>query len=278
MKSVLLIYRAPQFSPNAVEKDKAILDAVGDRLQRFGVTIRKIAEEQLDNSISADAFLSMGRLPSTLDVLKLKADEGFLVVNSGKGVENMRRMRLDSLMRQWGIPVAPLMSDCDADGYWVKRGDASAQCKEDVVFAADRQAVEEALERFRRRGVTEILVTEHVAGDLVKFYGVQGTGFFRYFYPTDDGDTKFDDEKRNGEAHHYPFIVDELKENAERVAQMTGVCVYGGDAIVNSNGAFVIIDFNDWPSFSRCREEAADVIADTLLAQDRSRRQQETTT
>ena len=31
--------------------------------------------------------------------------------------------------------------------------------------------------------------------------------------------------------------------------------VYGGDAIVKSNGTYVIIDFNDWPSFSRCREE-----------------------
>ena len=267
MKSVQLIYRAPQFSPNAVEKDKAILDAVGDRLQRFGVTIRKIAEEQLDDSLAADAFLSMGRLPCTLDVLKRKATEGFLVVNSGKGVENMGRMRLDSLMRQWGIPVAPLMSDRDADGYWVKRGDASAQCKEDVIFAADRQAVEEALERFRRRGVTEVLVTEHVVGDLVKFYGVQGTDFFRCFYPTDDGITKFGDEEHNGQARHYAFSEDLLQREAERLSELTDVRVYGGDCIVREDGSFAIIDFNDWPSFSRCREEAAEAIARIVIGE-----------
>ena len=33
---VLLIQRAPQFSPNSVEKDKAILDAVGARLSAQG--------------------------------------------------------------------------------------------------------------------------------------------------------------------------------------------------------------------------------------------------
>ncbi|MFS6554926.1 hypothetical protein VPJ68_05445, partial [Parabacteroides distasonis] len=38
--------------------------------------------------------------------------------------------------------------------------------------------------------------------------------------------------------------------------------MYGGDAIVTADGNFVIIDFNDWPSFSRCRDEAAEAIAE----------------
>ena len=48
---------------------------------------------------------------------------------------------------------------------------------------------------------------------------------------------------------------------AERLAAVIGLDVYGGDCIVRSDGTFAIIDFNDWPSFSRCREEAAKAIA-----------------
>ena len=36
--------------------------------------------------------------------------------------------------------------------------------------------------------------------------------------------------------------------------------MYGGDAIVTSDGDFYIIDFNDWPSFASCREAAAEAI------------------
>ena len=46
-----------------------------------------------------------------------------------------------------------------------------------------------------------------------------------------------------------------------RLSQLVGVEVFGGDAIIDEQGRFYIIDFNDWPSFSRCREEAAMAIA-----------------
>ena len=37
--------------------------------------------------------------------------------------------------------------------------------------------------------------------------------------------------------------------------------LYGGDAVVSSEGDIRIIDFNDWPSFSACRDDAAKAIA-----------------
>ena len=37
--------------------------------------------------------------------------------------------------------------------------------------------------------------------------------------------------------------------------------VYGGDCVVSATGEIRIIDFNDWPSFARCREEAGPEIA-----------------
>ena len=97
-------------------------------------------------------------------------------------------------------------------------------------------------------------------GDLVKVYGVRNTGFFRLFYPTDDGISKFGDERYNGMAQHYRFDKEGLQRKADLLAEAVGVDIYGGDCIVKADGTYCIIDFNDWPSFSRCREEAADAI------------------
>ena len=41
------------------------------------------------------------------------------------------------------------------------------------------------------------------------------------------------------------------------MARLVGILVYGGDAVVDARGRYHIIDFNDWPSFAPCREEAA---------------------
>ena len=113
----------------------------------------------------------------------------------------------------------------------------------------------------RRHGVTEVMRCAHVPGDLVKFYGVGGTDFFRFFYPGDDGMTKFGDERRNGRPRHYAFSEAALRSAARLAARTAGTAVYGGDCIVRPDGSLCIIDFNDWPSFSRCRAEAARAIA-----------------
>ena len=52
---------------------------------------------------------------------------------------------------------------------------------------------------------------------------------------------------------------------AETVSALTGVDIYGGDAIVREDGGFCLIDFNDWPSFSRCRAEAAQAVCDLIM-------------
>ena len=150
------------------------------------------------------------------------------------------------------------------DGYWLKRGDAAAQGREDVVYAKDREQLAERIHEMEQRGIKDYTVSAHVVGDLVKFYGVRGTDFFRYYYPTDDGQTKFDDERRNGQAHHYAFDADDLHRNMMRLAEAVGIEVYGGDCIVREDGSYCVIDFNDWPSFSRCREEAADAIMEIV--------------
>lgn len=264
----LLVRRAPQFSPNSVEKDRMILEAVGRRLQAAGILAEYADEESLTRIPEADLILTMGRLPHTIQLLRQAEEAGVRVVNSARALSVFSRLNVESIMRRHGIPAAQMV-DIDSPvesktGYWVKRGDMAAQSKGDVQYAQNAGQLRQVVSSFRERGIADIVATTHEVGDLVKFYGVEGTDFFRITYPTDDGQTKFDDEKRNGQAHHYTFDVSVLQRDAERLSQLTGVSIYGGDAIVRADGTFAIIDFNDWPSFSRCREEAAAAIVGKL--------------
>ena len=256
---VLMIQRAPQFSPNSVEKDLAILEAVAARLsvQRHEVSV--VSEDSLHAIVNADVIFTMGRLSETQQTLKKLS--GCRIINVPVGIENCARCRLAAIMAQVGTPVPPAEGP---DGYWLKRGDAAAQSKGDVQFAADKFQLADKIRAMEQRGISSYTISAHVVGDLVKFYGVRGTGFFRYYYPTDDGDTKFSDEVRNGSARHYAFEASSMQSEAERLAEAVGIEVYGGDCIVRSDGTFCLIDFNDWPSFSRCREEAAEAIASLI--------------
>ena len=251
---VLAVLRDERFSPNAVERDKAIMTAVVERLEAQGHTVCMVREAQLPTNDHYELILSMGRLPQTLCWLERQEAR---IINTPASVTRCTRSVVERLMRETGIPVPPTQG---MHGYWLKRGDAAAQEKGDVVYAADEAALELAVAVFRQRGIVDYTVSAHMVGDVVKFYGIRGTGFFRYYYPADDGNTKFGDELRNGKAHHYPFNIDDLQRTADQLASVVGIDVYGGDCIVQQDGSFCRIDFNDWPSFSRCREEAADAM------------------
>ena len=72
---------------------------------------------------------------------------------------------------------------------------------------------------------------------------------------------KYDDQK-----DIYAALIAELNAAIDMIdesepAFTSGDIIYGGDAVVRRDGSFCMIDFNDWPSFSRCREEAALAIA-----------------
>lgn len=255
---ILAVSRAECFSPNSVERDRAIFQAVIDRLQQQGSDVCLISEDDLHFPASLqqpDLILTMARRPETLGWLE---SLGVACINAPGGIANCAKSRLAVIMEHIGSPVPPQEG---TDGYWLKRGDAAAQTTGDVVFLPDRHQLERAVETMRSRGITDYVVSAHVVGDLVKFYGVGQGGFFRWYYPTDDGLTKFGDERHNGPALHHRFDADALRLEAQRLAAAVGVGIYGGDAIVRADGSFCLIDFNDWPSFSRCREAAADAIA-----------------
>ena len=247
MKKIVMIQRAACFSPGSVEKDWAILYAVGERLRANGEEVRYVPESLLSEDDQADVFLSMGRLPKTLDFLQRQSDNT-LVINTAESILHSSRIALDTLMRERNIPVAPREGNC---GYWIKRSDMGMHKMDDVVFAEDEATCMDYVSRMRRQG-SEVLVTAHVQGAHVKFYRVRGTGFFFSLFPEP--------------GPHIPFDMSALQQDADIVASAIGMQVYGGDCIVRDDGSYVIIDFNDWPSFASCRNEAAEAIA-TLVRQ-----------
>lgn len=265
----LLIQRAACYSPNSEEKDLAILQEVGcffddakiisegEFVEKFSTDNQLISAESVGAVNAYYQIISMARSPKALDCLEQLEQSGIQVLNPSAGVWACQRSNIDKVMRENYLPLPPDKGD---DGYWVKRADASAQSKEDVCFCHDWSEVEKIKSIFMQRGITDVVTQAHVKGDVVKFYGVEGTGFFRYYYSGDDTETKFGDEERNGKPQYYSFSSSNLQADAEKLACLLQTPIYGGDAIVREDSSYVIIDFNDFPSFSRCREKAAKAI------------------
>ncbi len=257
---IVMVSRARRYSPNSTEKDAAILREVAHRLQEKGWQTTVFSEDEADRTLpQAAVYVTMGRSETLLQQLEERERQGAIVVNTPAAVRRCchRRQQME-LLEQAGVAVAPREGN---DGYWVKRGDASAQTPGDVRYCPDKASALATAQEMKDRGITEIDLRAHVTGDLVKFYGVKGTPFFRHYYPSDDGQSKFGDEARNGKPQHYSFDASRLQRTADWAATLLDTDVYGGDCIICPDGTPVLIDFNDWPSFSRCREEAAAAIA-----------------
>lgn len=269
----LLIQRAACYSPNSEEKDLAILQEVGclledatiisedDFVNRFSTYNQSVSSESVESVNAYCQIISMARSTKALECLEQLEQSGIQVLNPSVGVRACQRSNVDKVMRENYLPLPP---DKGNDGYWVKRADASAQSKEDVCFCHDWSEVEKIKSTFMQRGITDVVTQAHVKGDVVKFYGVEGTGFFRYYYSGDDTETKFGDEERNGKPRYYLFSSSNLQADAEKLACLLQTPIYGGDAIVREDGSYVIIDFNDFPSFSRCRKDAAKAIFERM--------------
>lgn len=269
----LLIQRALCYSPNSEEKDLAVLQEVGSLLEDatiiseddfvdcFSTYNQSVSSESVDFVNVNSRIISMARSTKALECLEQLEQNGIQVLNPSAGVWACQRSNIDKVMRENYFPLPPDKGD---DGYWVKRADTAAQSKEEVCFCHDWSEVEKIKSTFMQRGITDVVTQAHVKGDVVKFYGVEDTGFFRYYYSGDDTETKFGDEERNGKPRYYSFSSSNLQADAEKLSCLLQTPIYGGDAIVREDGSYVIIDFNDFPSFSRCREEAAKAIVERM--------------
>ena len=148
---------------------------------------------------------------------------------------------------------------------WIKRGDFHAMHKEDVSYVRHTEEAQEVLQEYFLRGIKRAVINRHLVGDLIKFYGVQGTPFFFWFYPFDEGHSKYGHEAINGRSKGIEFDINRLQRICQSASEVLDVKIYGGDCIVSPEGDIRIIDFNDWPSFAPCRTEAAPHIARCIM-------------
>ncbi len=271
--------RAGAYSPNHIGNDAAILNATSDQLRKRGYEVKIYTEEQLcRDGISEPVIINMCREQQSLTLLQTYENEGRIVVNSGFGIANCIRERMARLLLAHSIPYPESMI-VDTDevvktklaraGFsqcWIKRGDSYSRHKEDVSYVRHPQEAQEVLQEYFLRGIRRAVINKHLTGDLVKFYGVSNSPFFYWFYPFESGYNKPGDGRKLDDQRQLRFDLDALRETCARAAEILNIRVWGGNCMVSDEGEITIIDFNDWPSFAPCRQDAALSIAKSVIA------------
>jgi hypothetical protein len=263
MSYFLGIYREPEYSPGRhTSNDAVILRLVGQALEKEGVTVKLVSlEEARTLWKGANQIFSMCQGPAAIAELAEWAKQGAQILNHPAASQRTYRENLCALLTRQAIafprsvvlstdPTMDLAVQGDffkPEGAWLKRADVHATRPEDVVRITSFEDLRPALDSFKSRGHRQAVLQEHLEGDEVKFYAVQGGRFFWPFYPKD--------------CVGYPFDENQLKKIAEDAARLLEINVYGGDAIISPNGTITLIDVNDWPSFAPCRGAAAHAIA-----------------
>ena len=273
------IMRAGAYSPNHIGNDAAIFNAVAENLRKRGCIVNIYSEDQfIAGNVTENIIVNMCREQKSIALLQKIEDEGRLVINSGYGIENCTRERMTRILIGSNIPYPESLMVNTNEGVkdalekagftqcWIKRGDFHAMHKEDVSFVRHPQEAQELLQEYFLRGINRAVINKHLEGDLVKFYGVQGSPFFFWFYPFDLGHSKYGHEAINGKSQGIKFDLEKMKQICQSASEVLDVKVYGGDCIVSPEGDIRIIDFNDWPSFAPCRDEAAPHIAKCILS------------
>ena len=252
---------------------------MAEQLRKRGCEVRIYSEEQFcSGAVTEPVIINMCRERRSTDLLQQLEEQGQLVINSGYGIENCIRERQARILLGSNIPYpASIIVDTDEvvkgrlqklgfSQCWIKRGDFHAQHAEDVSYVRTPAEAQDVLQEYFLRGFKRAVISRHLTGKLVKFYGVADTPFFHWFRPYEPETIKPKDEetRRTDEA---------LKAICRRAAKELNLIVYGGECIQAEDGSLSIIDFNDWPSFSACRAEAATNIAKAVMAAIKERRQ-----
>ena len=279
------IMRAGAYSPNHIGNDAAIFNAAADHLRKRGCIVNIYSEEQfIADEVTEPVIVNMCREMKSIHKLQELEQKGALVINSGFGIENCTRERMTRILVGSNIPypeslivntdegVTATLKKAGFTQCWIKRGDFHAMHKEDVSSVRHPEEAQEVLQEYFLRGIKRAVINRHLVGDLIKFYGVQGTPFFFWFYPFDLGHSKYGHEAINGKSQGLEFDKEKLRAICQNASEVLDVKVYGGDCIISPEGDIRIIDFNDWPSFAPCRQEAAPHIAKCILNEIKKRK------
>lgn len=271
------VMRAVAYSPNHIGNDTAIFNLVADQLRKRGMQVTAYNEDQLQGGcVTQNIIINMCREPQSFRLLQAYEDEGRLVINSGYGIENCTRERMTRILLGNGIPypqslivntderVMDQLKRLGIGPCWVKSGELHTMHREDVSYARHPEEAQEIIQELFMRGFKRAVINRHIEGTLLKFYGVVGTPFFYSFFPM-YSNSEQEKAKIMTELSQRGFDMDKFKSTCLNAAETLDIVIYGGDCIVQPDGKYYIIDFNDWPSFAPCRQLAATHIARGLM-------------
>ena len=275
---IAAIMRAGAYSPNHIGNDATIMNTVAEQLRKRGCEVNIYSEEQFcAGKVTEPVIINMCREQRSTELLQKLEDEGALVINSGYGIENCIRERQARILLGSNIPYPEsIIVDTDEvvkqrlvklgmQQCWIKRGDFHTQHAEDVSYVRSASEARDVLQEYFLRGFKRAVISRHLPGKLVKFYGVAGTPFFNWFFPFEADDAADKEEHQR--------IDTRLKTICGKAASELNLVVYGGECIMDADGSLSIIDFNDWPSFSPCRAEAAANIAKAAMSAVKARKE-----
>jgi hypothetical protein len=262
------VFRERTHSPGRESDDTEILRLTGKHLEARGhqVVLKTADELAVPDQVPPDFVFLMCETHEPLRQLAAWEARGVPHVNPVAAVLDTYRDRMIARFEAACVAFVPSRlvetvgpAPSVTTPLWVKRADVHNTREGDVVHVADRDALAPALAALAARGIERAVLQPHVAGDLVKFYGVGiaprdgEPPWFRWFHHAD--------QKLAG----YPVDERRLARLAGQAATALGLEVYGGDVIVTEGGALTLLDLNAWPSFARVREDAAPAIAAHLV-------------
>ncbi|MBR1626736.1 MAG: NTP transferase domain-containing protein [Bacteroidales bacterium] len=289
--TVLCIKRYAEYSPNSQNKDEQIINGVADKLRENGFTVVCKEETQIDfQKEYYPLIVSMARNPEVIQYLHEWEKQGCRVINSSFACLNCYRETQVKILQNNNIPVPTtriVKTDTEIKDFneldilkntddktaelWIKRGDFQTVEEIDVIKVASSDKANAILKNYNSRGIKTAVISENIEGDIIKFYGIASDcsnnekedrknvlsdNFFYMTYPSKD---KFNNDinvnKQRIEINKQEFIL-----TCQKAAKVLGLDIYGGDAAVDKKGNFYIIDMNDFPSFSACRNQAAESI------------------
>lgn len=273
------IMRAGIFSPNHIGNDSSIFNLVAEQLRKRGCIVNVYSEEQfISSGVKEDIIVNMCREPKSIELLQRIEENGALVINSGFGIENCVRERMARILLGSSIPypdsiivstdeaIRDLLTKARISQCWVKRGDSHTMHNEDVTYVRHPEEAQEIIQEYFLRGIKRAVINRHLDGELVKFYGIAGTPFF--FWLSADNSSSPRGSARRSVAG---FDEAKLKALCNAAASVLDVSIYGGDCVISRDGTMRIIDFDDWPSFAPCRQEAATNIAKYIMQRIKDR-------
>ncbi|MDD5162916.1 MAG: hypothetical protein PHD95_01780 [Candidatus ainarchaeum sp.] len=242
---VLGFYREKNKGAKA-DSDKLIAEAVKDELLSRNYSVSLLND--FDGLNSTNIIFSLSRNLETLDKLNKIKNHGVLIINPPESVKiciNRKDLFTKLFDGKVPIPKTKIVSikDCFNETefpFFLKDGDNHFGDADEKFLIKSSQDLNQALNCLHKKGVKNVLIQEYVKGKEIKFYGIGNT----ILLPP----TSLEQVSQ--------IELSLIRKIALKATTVLKTDVFGGDIIFTKSNA-VLIDFNEWPSFSTIREKAA---------------------